>query len=158
MWKWMGLSVPEKKSSFEMLGLTFSSKLNLSSYIISLSKTASKKNGTLICSMKFLSLEVALYLYSSTIWPSMEYCFHVWTGAPSCYLELMNMQNCWSFTWFPLLNHWLTFGKCSSELAEPVQLPYSQERSTHYSDRLHAWFFCHHSKMLQGCLCQQFLS
>ena len=29
------------------------------------------------------------------------------------------------------------FGKCSSELAELVPLPYYRGRSTHYSDRLH---------------------
>ena len=39
--------------------------------------------------MKFLSLEVTLYLYKSTIWSCMEYCCHVWAGAPSCYLELL---------------------------------------------------------------------
>ena len=39
--------------------------------------------------MKFLSPEVALYLYKSTIRPCMEYCCHVWVGAPSCYLELL---------------------------------------------------------------------
>ena len=37
-------------------------------------KTASKKIGALICSMKFLSPEVALYLYKSTLRPYMEYC------------------------------------------------------------------------------------
>ena len=51
----------------------------------------------------------------------------------------------------PLLNPWLIvgkeaslslfynyyFGRCSSELAELVPLPYSQGRSTRYSDRLH---------------------
>ena len=60
-------SVPEEKSSSKMLGLTFSSKLNWGSYIISIAKTASKKIGALIHSMKFLSPEVALYLYKSTI-------------------------------------------------------------------------------------------
>ena len=35
-------------------------------------------------------LEVALYLYKSTIHPCIKYCFHVWTGAPSCYLELLD--------------------------------------------------------------------
>ena len=40
--------------------------------------------------MKFLSPEVALYLYKSTIRPCMEYCCHVWAGAPSCYLELLD--------------------------------------------------------------------
>ena len=37
-------SVLEEKSSFKMLGLTFSSKLDCGSYIISITKTASKKN------------------------------------------------------------------------------------------------------------------
>ena len=72
-----------------MLGLTFSSKLDWGSYIISIAKTASKKIGTLICSMKFLSPKVALYLYKSTIRPYMGYCCHVLAGAPSCYLELL---------------------------------------------------------------------
>ena len=76
--------VLDSKSAFKMLGLTFSS------YIISIAKTASKKIGALIRSIKFLSLEVALYLYKSTIRPCMEYCCHVWDGAPNCYLELLN--------------------------------------------------------------------
>ena len=73
-----------------MLGLTFSSKLDWGSYIISITKTASKKIGALKCYKKFISPEVALYLYESTIWPCMEYCCHVWVGAPSCYLELLD--------------------------------------------------------------------
>ena len=43
-------SVLEEKSYFKMLGLTFSSKLDWGSYIISFAKTASKKIGALICS------------------------------------------------------------------------------------------------------------
>ena len=83
-------SVLEEKTSFKMLGLTFSSKLDWGSYIVSTAKTASKKIGALICSMKFLSPEVALYLYKYTIWPCMEYCCHVWAGALRCYLELLD--------------------------------------------------------------------
>ena len=64
-------SVLEEKLSFKMLGLTFSSKLDWGSYIISIAKTASKKIGALICSMNFPSPEAALYLYKSTI-------HHVW--------------------------------------------------------------------------------
>ena len=56
-------SVLEEKSSFRMLGLTFSSKSDWVSYIISIAKTASKKSGALIRSMNFLSPEVARYLY-----------------------------------------------------------------------------------------------
>ena len=82
--------VPEEKSSFEMLGLTFSSKLDWGSYIVSIAKTVSKKIGALIHSMKFFSPEVALYLYKSTIRPCMEYCSHVLAAAPNCYLELLD--------------------------------------------------------------------
>ena len=94
-------SILKEKTSFKILGLTFSSKLDWGSYIISIAKTASKKIGALIRSMKFLSPEVAQYLYKSTICPSMEYCFHVWAGAPSGFLRLaakIDMQDCWSFT------------------------------------------------------------
>ena len=60
-----------EKSSFKMLGLLFSSKLDWGSDIIPIAKTASKKIRALICSMKFLSPEVALYLYKLP-------CAHVW--------------------------------------------------------------------------------
>ena len=80
----------EEKSSFKMLGLTLSSKLDWGSYIISIAKTASKKIGALICSMKFLSPEVVLYLYKLIIHPCMEYWCHVWDGALSCCLELVD--------------------------------------------------------------------
>ena len=83
-------SVLERKSSFKMQGLTFSSELDWGSYINYIAKTASKKIVALICSMKFLFPEVALYLYKSTIHPCMEYCCHIWAGAPSCYLELLD--------------------------------------------------------------------
>ena len=74
----MGGSILEEKSLFKMLGLTFSSKLDWGSYIISIAKTAS------------ISPEVALYLYKSTIRPCMEYCCHIWAGVPSCYLDLLD--------------------------------------------------------------------
>ena len=86
----MNGSVLEKNSSFKMLELTFSSKLNWGSYMISIAKTASKKIGALICFMRFLSPVVVLYLYKSTIYPCMEYCCHISTGTPSCYLELLD--------------------------------------------------------------------
>ena len=87
----VGGSVAEEKSSFKMLGLTFFSQLDWGCYSISFAKTASKKIGALIHSIKFLSLEVALYLYkSTTIRPCKEYCCHIWAGAPNCSLELLD--------------------------------------------------------------------
>ena len=64
-------SVLEEKSSFKMLGLTFSSKLDWVSYIIYIAKAASKKIGVLNCFMNFISPEVALYLLNLS-------CGHVW--------------------------------------------------------------------------------
>ena len=54
--------VLEKKSSFKMLGLTFSFIFDWGSYIISIVKTASKKIRALIHSMKFLSWSCSLSL------------------------------------------------------------------------------------------------
>ena len=149
-------SVLEEKTFFKMLALTFSSKLDCGSYSASIAKTASKKIGALIRSMKFVSPEVALYLYKSTILPCMEYCCHVWAGAPSCYLELLDkLQKRICRTVGPSLAASLEpsahrrnvaslslfyryyFGRCSSELAQLVPLPCSRGRSTRYSDRLH---------------------
>ena len=77
--------------SFKMLGLTLSSELDWGSYIFTIAKTVSKKMGaSLIHSIKFLSPELALYLYKSIICPCIEYCCQFWAGAPSCYLELLN--------------------------------------------------------------------
>ena len=72
-----------------MLGLSSFSKLDSRSYIISIVKTASKKIGALIRSIRFLSPEVTLHLYKPAIRPFVEYYCHVWAGARSCYLELL---------------------------------------------------------------------
>ena len=68
----MGGSVLEENSSFEIIGLTCSTKLNWDSYTISIAKTAFKKIGALIRSMKLLSPEVSLYFCKSTIRSCME--------------------------------------------------------------------------------------
>ena len=106
--------VLEEKSFFKMLGFTFSFKLDWRSYIISIAKTASKKIEALIRSMKFVSPEVALYLYKSNIRPCVECCLHFWAGAPSPYfglLDKLEKRTCIIFTFFlhllPLLNLWL---------------------------------------------------
>ena len=106
--------------------------------------------------MRFLSHEVALYLHKATIWPCMKYCCHHWAGVPSCYLELLDKlykQICMtvgpSHAAFlePLahrrnvtslsLFYRYYFGRCSSEQAQLIPLPFSRGRSTRYSDILH---------------------
>ena len=137
-------SVLEEKPSFKMIGLTFPSKLDWSSCITSIAKTASKKIVALICSLKFLSPEVGLYLYKYTILPCMEYICHVWAGAPSCYLELLDelqkwicktvgpslaaslqsLAHCQNVASLSLFCRYY-FGSCLLELAELVPLCYS---------------------------------
>ena len=86
----------------------------------------------------------------------MEYCCHLWAGAPGCYLELLDKVKKWicrtvgpslAASLEPLaqrrnvaslnLFYRYYFGRCSSELAQLVPLPFSRGRSTRYSDRLH---------------------
>ena len=105
--------------------------------------------------MKFLSPEVALYLYKSTIRPCMEYCCLAWAGAPSCYLGLLDKLQKWicstvgrslAISLEPLAHHQNVaslslfyrhyFGKWTPEPAKLVPLPYSRVRSTR-SDGLH---------------------
>ena len=42
--------------------------------------------------MKFLSSEVALYIYKSTKRPCKEYYCHFRTGALNCYCEMLKLQ------------------------------------------------------------------
>ena len=151
----------EEKTYFKMLGLTFSYKLDWNPYIISIAKAASKKIGSLIRSVKFLSPVVALYLYKSTIRSCMKYCCHAWAGAPSFFLELLDKQQkricrtvylLLAASLEPLghrrnvaslrLFYKYYFGRCSSELAQLVLRLYSRGVSNRYFDRLN---FFHHS-------------
>ena len=148
-------SVLEKKNHL-LRCWDWPSLLNWIGILISIAKTASKKIGALIHSMKFLSPEVALYLYKSTIRPCMEYRCHVWAGASNCYWELLDklqkricrtVGHSLASSLEPLAHHWnvatpslfyrYDFGRCSLELAQLVPLPFFRGRSTCYSDRLH---------------------
>ena len=117
------------------LGLTFSSKLNSGSYII--------------CCLNYFQENRGLDLFyqvsfswgcsdKSTMCSCMEHCCHVWAGAPSCYLELLDKLQKQICRIFDIYRY--CFGRCSSEHAELVPLPYSRGRSTRYSDRLDIFF------------------
>ena len=55
-------SVLEEKSAFKMLRLSVTSKLDWGSWVVSMAKATSRNIRALIRSMKFLPLEVVLYL------------------------------------------------------------------------------------------------
>ena len=85
----------------------------------------------------------------------MKWCCHVWAGAPSCYLEMLDKLKkriCRSISSFAVSLEFLGhcrnvaklslcykyyFGRCSSKLTQQVPLLYSRGRSTRYSERLH---------------------
>ena len=90
--------------------------------------------------MKFLSPEVAMYLYKFTIQPCMEYCYHVWAGAlldklqkqicrtagPLLLEPSTHHRNVASLFFFLSLFYRYYFGRCSPKLAQLISLPYSR--------------------------------
>ena len=71
-----------EKLTVKVFGLSFSSKLDwaLTLFFFFFDKTGFKKSWALTHLMKFLSSEVASYLYKPTIQPCMEYYCHICTG------------------------------------------------------------------------------
>ena len=151
----MDKTVLEEKSWFHLWGLSFTSKLDWDSYIISIVKGAFKKTGASLHSVKFLSPELVFYLYKSTIRPCIEYCCHVWSGAGKCYLNLLDklqwhictvvgpelstslqsLVHCWDVASLSLF-YWYYFSRYSFELSELVLLPNVCGCSTRYSNML----------------------
>ena len=65
------------------MGFSFSPKLDLGCYIVSIPKTISKKLEPSIV----LLTEVVLYPYISTILPSKGPCCHAWASNLKCYMD-----------------------------------------------------------------------
>ena len=121
-------SILREKSSFKMLGLTFSSKLDRGSHIMSIAKPASKKIGVLICFMKFFSLRllcVTINLPYGHAWHSVVISRLLLLVATwNCWISYMDIQDCLSFTWVIVKNvaslslfYRYYFRRCSFELA-----------------------------------------
>ena len=75
----------DTSASFPQLGLSLSSSLTWKTHIHSLAKHASQKLGFLARARGFFSSSHLLSIYKSQIHPSLEYCSHVWGGAPKSY-------------------------------------------------------------------------
>ena len=83
-----GSLLPEETSCC-LLGLTFNYLWTGNHK--SITKAASRKVGSLYRPQHFLTAESTLYLYKSNIRPCMEYCSHIWGGAPRSHgLDLLN--------------------------------------------------------------------
>ena len=89
----------------------------------------------------------------------MEYCCHIWAGPPSCFLELLDklqkricrivgpslaaslevLAHRRNVATLSLFDRYY-FGRCSTELAQLVPIPYFRGKSARYSDRLDEFF------------------
>ena len=77
-------------NTISLLGLTVSNDLSWKSYIQSVSKQVAQRIGSLYRASRFLPPRTVLYLYKATIRPVMEYCCHLWAGAPKAHLSLLD--------------------------------------------------------------------
>ena len=77
-------------SSITQLGLSISSNLTWKPYISSIAKHASQKLGFLSRARGYFSPSQLLTIYKSQAPPSLEYCSHVWGGAPKSSLHLLD--------------------------------------------------------------------
>ena len=145
----MSNSTLQENSTISLLGLTVSSDLSWKKYIESISKKVAQRIGSLYRASRYLTPESMLYLYKSTIRPLMEYCCHVWAGAPKTHLQLLDRveKRAKNLIGQPLANELLPlsvrrdvaslslfyryyFGRCSSALSESAPKPKVFSRGT----------------------------
>ena len=81
-----------------------------------------------------------IFISRCNIRPCVEYCFQAWTTPPSCYLEMLQVSSTFGPSLAGSLEHLAHrrnvsslslfyryyFGRCSSDLAQLVLLPYSR--------------------------------
>ena len=147
----------DTSASFTQLGLSLSSNLTLKTHIHSLAKHASQKLGFLARARGFFSSSHLLSIYKSQIRPSLEYCSHVWGGAPKstlCLLDkvqskairLINNPNL-TKSLQPLSHRRLVGdlsiydryfnGHCSQEIRDIIPVPLRRVRTTRSSTPSH---------------------
>ena len=147
----------DTSTSFTQLGLSLSSNLTWKTHIHSLAKHASQKLSFLARARGFFSSSHLLSIYKSQIRPSLEYCSHVWGGAPKsnlCLLDkvhfkairLINNPNL-TKSLQPLSHRRLVrdlsifyryfHEHCSQEIRETIPVPLRRVRSTRSSTHSH---------------------
>ena len=148
-----------QSASFVLLGLTISSNLSWTNHIKLLATRAARKIGFLFRARKYFSSSQLLLLYKAQISPTLEYCCHIWGGAPSTHLSLLDRiqrkavrlisdpsltssmqplslrRDVASLALFYRYYH----GKCSTELANIVPVPITYSRSTRLASCSHPY-------------------
>ena len=144
-------------SSFTQLGLSVSSNLSWKTYIHSTAKHASQKLSFPSRARAFFSPSQLLTIYKYQIRPSLEYCSHVWGGAPRSSLHLLDKVQPKAIRLInnPKLTKSLQFlshrrlianlsifyryfhGHCSMEIKSIIPDPLKHVRSTRSSNQSH---------------------
>ena len=148
----MDVSIFEEKSSFKLLGLIFPSKLDWAPTLSQLLKLSPRKLepwfvlwSFLLQRLLFISINVP---YSHVVMSGLVLLATTWNCWISCkngYVGLLVLHSLpldclarrWNVASLLSLFYRYYFGRCSSELAQLVRLPYSWASSTQFSDRLH---------------------
>lgn len=151
----MSGNLVREQKSISFLGLTVTNDLSWKPYIQSISKQAAQRIGSLYRASSYLPPQTVCYLYKSTIRPLMEYCCHLWAGAPQTHLNLLDrvekrarnlMGNKLANELQPLsvrrdvaslsLFYRYYFGRSSSAVNECVPKPKTFSRSTRRANAL----------------------
>ena len=149
----------DTSASFTELGLSLSSNLTWKTHIHSLAKHASQKLGFFARAQGFFSTSHPLSICKSQIRPSLEYCSHIWGGAPKstlCLLDkvqskairLINNPNL-TKSLQPLSHRRLVGdlsvyyrcfnGHCSQEIRDIIPVPLRRVRTTRSSTHSHTF-------------------
>ena len=149
-----GIKLSEE-TSFRLLDLNFSRSMDWKPYIQFIG--CFKESEFPFWAQRFLTPESILYLYKSTIQPCMEYCSHIWGGAPrshGLYLldrvqkravslvgsghssDLQAMSHRRDVASLSLFYKYY-YRKCSSELADLVPPKRVTVRSTRFSVQMY---------------------
>lgn len=143
--------------SLPLLGLSISPDLNWKTHISSIAKGASRKLGFLFRARSYFTSAQLLTLYKSQIRPSIEYCSHVWGGAPQSSLSLLdkiqakairlinssnltnNLQSLSHRRYVADLSIFYRFyhGHCSQEIQDIVPIPLERCRTTRSQSHAH---------------------
>jgi hypothetical protein len=137
-------------SSIFMLGLTISNNLDWKPHIANISRAAACKLGFLFRARRYFTPLQLLTLYKSQVRPLLDYCSHVWGGAPSSHLFTLDRLQAKALRLVddPQLTSSLHslhhrrcvsslslfyryyFSHCSLELSSIIPLPKSYSRNT----------------------------
>ena len=90
----MNGDISTQSPSINILGMEISSELSWKPHILTAAKEAPQKLGFLHRARKYFNSSQIATLYKAQVRPSMEYCVHIWGGAPASVLSILDcIQN-----------------------------------------------------------------